>query len=66
VRASIYHGSMKLKSELLLCDYDIVITTYETIAAEHETERALLKRIAWFRIVLDEGEHGNASDYDRG
>lgn len=37
---------------------DIVVTTYATLAADHDS-RGVLYRMEWYRVVLDEGEfHG--------
>jgi hypothetical protein len=38
----------------LLKDFEVVITTFETVAAESSSDASLLKQISWFRIVLDE------------
>lgn len=37
--------------------YDIVLSTYGTVAADLARNRGLLNQIHWYRIVLDEGEH---------
>ncbi|KAL9110915.1 MAG: hypothetical protein Q9227_004530 [Pyrenula ochraceoflavens] len=34
--------------------YDVVLTTYHTLAVEFTRKRSPLHRISWFRIVLDE------------
>lgn len=36
--------------------YDIVLSTYGTVAADLARNRGLLNSIHWYRIVLDEGE----------
>ena len=43
-------------------DFDIILTTYDTLAAElsgstnsPSKQRKVLKEIEWFRVVLDEG-----------
>jgi hypothetical protein len=38
----------------LLKDFEVVITTFETVAMESSSDSSLLKQISWFRIVLDE------------
>ncbi|KAF2732762.1 hypothetical protein EJ04DRAFT_513708 [Polyplosphaeria fusca] len=50
----VYHGPNRgsLTVEKLM-DYDLVITTYETVATDVPNRKALSK-INWFRIVLDE------------
>ncbi|KAJ2988921.1 hypothetical protein NUW58_g3727 [Xylaria curta] len=56
----IYHGSNRIKDASLLADYDMVLTTYGSVASE-VTARSKgksgpwpLEEIGWFRIVLDE------------
>jgi SNF2 family DNA or RNA helicase len=56
----IYHGSNRIKDSKLLADYDVVMTTYGSVASE-VTARSKgksgpwpLEEIGWFRIVLDE------------
>ncbi|OVA03130.1 SNF2-related [Macleaya cordata] len=34
--------------------YDVVLTTYGTLVAEHLNNRSPIKKIEWFRVVLDE------------
>ena len=55
-----YHGKRRKKLTEEINNYDIVITTYSTLAAEHGREKngkesSLLHDIAWYRVVLDEG-----------
>lgn len=52
-----YHGPQRPKDADLLSKADVVITTYHTLAVEHEAKRSLLHTVHWYRIVLDEGEH---------
>lgn len=56
----IYHGSNRIKDYKLLSNYDVVMTTYGSVASE-VTARSKgksgpwpLEEIGWFRIVLDE------------
>ncbi|KAH8164314.1 hypothetical protein CIB48_g3945 [Xylaria polymorpha] len=56
----VYHGSNRIKDASLLADYDMVLTTYGSVASE-VTARSKgkpgpwpLEEIGWFRIVLDE------------
>lgn len=56
----IYHGSNRIKDARKLADFDLVITTYGSVASE-VTARTRgrngphpLEEIAWFRVVLDE------------
>ncbi|KAI8629027.1 SNF2 family N-terminal domain-containing protein [Xylariaceae sp. FL1651] len=60
MRYYIYHGSNRNKDARTLADYDIVLTTYGSVASE-VTARSKgrsgpwpLEEISWFRIVLDE------------
>lgn len=58
VKHYIYHGQNRDKNPFKLADNDVVITTYSTAAAEIFGGRAEgtspLRRIRWFRIILDE------------
>jgi SNF2 family DNA or RNA helicase len=49
----IYHGPRRAESPEELDGYDIVLTTYSTVAAEYQRGKPL-ERTNWFRIVLDE------------
>jgi len=51
-----YHGQGRVKDATDLEDCDIVITTYNTLAAEAAGKRSLLHKINWYRVVLDEGK----------
>ncbi|KAF2502993.1 hypothetical protein BU16DRAFT_449792 [Lophium mytilinum] len=53
LRTYIYHGSGRTQDIDDLAKYDLVLTTYSTIAAEYMRGKAL-EKINWFRIVLDE------------
>ncbi|KAI1155188.1 SNF2 family N-terminal domain-containing protein [Nemania diffusa] len=56
----IYHGSNRIKDAKLLVDYDMVLTTYGSVASEVTARNKgkpgpwPLEEIGWFRIVLDE------------
>jgi hypothetical protein len=50
-----YHGSNKIKDRAKLADFDIVFTTYHTLAAEYSRANRELISIMWYRTVLDEG-----------
>ncbi|GAW12145.1 hypothetical protein ANO14919_015030 [Xylariales sp. No.14919] len=56
----IYHGSNRIKDPNLLADYDMVLTTYGSVASEVTARNRgkpgswPLEEIGWFRIVLDE------------
>ncbi|KAK2601325.1 hypothetical protein N8I77_010781 [Diaporthe amygdali] len=48
-----FHGPNRLQTVEALTAPDIVITTYATLAADHDS-RGLLYRMEWYRVVLDE------------
>lgn len=53
-----YHGSNRMQDTSKLSRYDVVLTSYNTAAAELQDGnrvRKALSRLNWFRIVLDEG-----------
>jgi SNF2 family DNA or RNA helicase len=51
----VYHGSNRTQNVYELSKYDIVITTYGTLAADFSKgASSVLHRLKWFRIVLDE------------
>ncbi|KAI1180728.1 SNF2 family N-terminal domain-containing protein [Nemania sp. FL0916] len=56
----IYHGSNRIKDPNLLADYDMVFTTYGSVASEVTARNKgkpgpwPLEEVGWFRIVLDE------------
>lgn len=56
-----YHGQHRKIQLANMKDYDIVITTYHTLASDFMAKKSPLHRIAWFRIVLDEGRQQNFS-----
>lgn len=53
----IYHGdSRNLTPEAIATGFDVVCTTYKTLTQEyHGGPDGILHRIAWKRIILDEG-----------
>ena len=56
-----YHGRRRKEFVKNIKDCDIVITTYRTLAVEHgkakdDKENSFLHSIAWYRVVLDEGD----------
>lgn len=50
-----YHGLKRESDPLKLLDFDVIFTTYATVAAEFRRCSNILHSINWFRIVLDEG-----------
>ncbi len=55
LRYYVYHGTNRTQNVYELSKYDIVITTYGTLAADfNKGASAVLHRLKWFRVVLDE------------
>lgn len=52
-----YHGIMRQLDLKSVGSYDIVLSTYGTVAADLARNRGLLNQIHWYRIILDEGEY---------
>jgi SWI/SNF-related matrix-associated actin-dependent regulator of chromatin subfamily A3 len=50
-----YHGQKRESEIRELLNFDILLTTYATVASEFGKGCGPLYRITWFRIVLDEG-----------
>lgn len=55
-----YHGRSRKDLISNIDRYDIVITTYNTLAKEHDAKilgkgQSPLHDFAWYRVVLDEG-----------
>ncbi|KAK9422049.1 hypothetical protein SUNI508_05057 [Seiridium unicorne] len=49
-----YHGLNRSLDLSVVHSYDIVLTTYGTVAADSSRRRGLLDQVFWYRIVLDE------------
>ncbi|KAH7348114.1 SNF2 family N-terminal domain-containing protein [Pyrenochaeta sp. MPI-SDFR-AT-0127] len=49
-----YHGQNRECSPAKLCNADIVITTYHTLASDFSGSKSPLRDIEWYRLVLDE------------
>ncbi|KAK4210760.1 SNF2 family N-terminal domain-containing protein [Rhypophila decipiens] len=50
-----YHGPGRERELGALEQSDVVITTYNTLAAEATAKKSQLHKINWYRVVLDEG-----------
>ncbi|KAI2469954.1 SNF2 family N-terminal domain-containing protein [Annulohypoxylon bovei var. microspora] len=56
----IYHGSNRIKNPDILAKFDIVMTTYGSVASEVQARNkgrpnpCPLEEVGWFRVVLDE------------
>lgn len=51
----IYHGPNRQETACNLAEYDIVLTTYDTLRPE-ETRKGPLFENEWARVILDEGK----------
>jgi SWI/SNF-related matrix-associated actin-dependent regulator of chromatin subfamily A3 len=51
-----YHGQGREAHIPMIGDADIVVTVYNTLAVEFGKKSSPLHEIAWYRVVLDEGE----------
>ncbi|ORY16159.1 SNF2 family N-terminal domain-domain-containing protein [Clohesyomyces aquaticus] len=49
-----YHGQYRETEVTKLCDADLIITTYHTLASDFSGKRNPLNEIEWYRLVLDE------------
>ena len=49
-----YHGQTREKDVTKLCDADIIITTYHTLASDFASKNNPLHEVDWYRLVLDE------------
>ncbi|GKT49800.1 DNA repair protein RAD5B [Colletotrichum spaethianum] len=49
-----YHGPKRERQIDKIKNSNIVITTYNTLAAEYERKSSILHKIGWYRVVLDE------------
>lgn len=57
----VYHGRKRKNLLRDIDDYDIVITTYNTLEKEHDSKllgkgQSPLHEILWYSVVLDEGK----------
>lgn len=51
----VFHGKNRSGSHESLMNCDVVFTTYATLAADHKKQK-VLRKIQWYRLVLDEGK----------
>ncbi|KAH8690546.1 SNF2 family N-terminal domain-containing protein [Talaromyces proteolyticus] len=61
-----YHGSSRGGDDVDFSNYDIVISTYATIATEFGRGASQIHSVQWFRVVLDEAHyirHQNTRQY---
>ncbi|CAG8582130.1 7483_t:CDS:2 [Ambispora gerdemannii] len=52
----VHHGKNRLSSNKKSQKYDVVITSYPTVAAEFESRSAPLIKTKWHRVILDEAQ----------
>ena len=50
-----YHGVGKEIDIDSIIGYDVVMTTYATVASDVAKRLSTLQQVRWFRVVLDEG-----------
>ncbi|KAJ6086757.1 helicase [Penicillium canescens] len=65
LKMMIYHGRTRKNLLADIDHYDIVITTYNTLAKEHDDKllgkgKSPLHNFIWYRLVLDEGQYATA------
>lgn len=53
LKAFVLHGPNRPHDPKLLTSFDVVLTTYATLAAENSS--GVLHQLEWYRVVLDEG-----------
>lgn len=56
LRVHLHHGSSASVGHENISNKDIVLTTYETLCSDINSSKTL-RKVPWFRIVLDEGKH---------
>ena len=57
LRVRRYHGQGRERKVDILAASDVVITTYNTLAADDKAKKqSPLHKISWYRVVLDEGK----------
>ena len=55
-----YYGPNRQESAILISHYDVVVTTYDTVALEwQKLEKGVtpLFAVDWHRVILDEGKY---------
>ncbi|KAH7425334.1 hypothetical protein KP509_11G049800 [Ceratopteris richardii] len=54
LKVYLYHGTDRTKKSSVLSSHDIVLTTYNILAAEGYDSRSPLQKVNWLRVILDE------------
>ena len=50
-----YHGQHRILDTTAPLEYDIVISTYGTVASDLKYGGGVLGQFNWYRLILDEG-----------
>lgn len=50
----VHHGGGRPFDPKIMANYDIVLTTYHTLIADHNRSTPTATEVAWYRVVLDE------------
>lgn len=56
LRVYVHMGKGRCMDVDELVNFDVILTSYGTVAAEKNTDEKPLTRVHWFRIVLDEAQ----------
>lgn len=51
-----YHGKIRETNPVKLKGFDVILTTYATVASDHSTKDSPLEKLYFYRLVLDEGK----------
>ncbi|KAI5079409.1 hypothetical protein GOP47_0004888 [Adiantum capillus-veneris] len=54
LKVYLYHGADRTRKANVLSRHDIVLTTYNILAAEGNDLRSPLQKVRWLRVILDE------------
>ncbi|KAF2089403.1 transcription termination factor 2 [Saccharata proteae CBS 121410] len=54
LKVYMHHGPSRTRDPKALGEYDLVITTYQTVSSELKNQAQPISQVNWFRIVLDE------------
>jgi SNF2 family DNA or RNA helicase len=54
ISSYLYHGTGRTTNVFDFKNYDIVVSTYGTVASDARGNASMLEQLKWFRIILDE------------